>query len=517
MFNHLYHTAKRILSRSPSVNDFPRELRNTPPTTRHLEVSMVTTRRGTETPGQDSAATPQGTARKNGLKREIEALDTPVATKRQKKSPPKKTAKDSIEGSAVAPDTSADDTSDTIVVAVPRRDETPTQADKLPLRRRSSPKVVVTKPSPTSAKEAEDAEEAIAEDAPVPTQETVYHTPNEKIDSTYETPVTRSRPRASPTNRERRTSERTSSVKKSSGRKKQSQTETDEDEDENTPIAVSILDESEQAPIPSQHISNPPSQAKKAHVRFGSEEPAAPQQSISTKIENREAPTPHPEVADSDDSASDSDEAPEVLTTTAAASRAAASHRDAARAQLAQQEKARLKREAREARIAAEQAEKRAREEKKAAKLARKLAKEAASSAAVETSAKSESQAIDLSAPLPTSLLATIPDRRAPTPPPVSAEKSAEQLRKEKLNHHIKFLERTDKGIKDVKKGKLSVAVLGQQNRVLPPKVNRGSRDVREKWLKGRGVAKKGVKGRAAIGGRMERRGLGVGGFLRDD
>ncbi|KAF1917291.1 U3 snoRNA associated-domain-containing protein [Ampelomyces quisqualis] len=510
MLSHIYNTAKRILSRSPSVQDRSSEPRDPPPTTRRLEVSMVTTRQGTETPGQDSAATPRSSARRNILKRELEALDTPAAAKRQRRCPPKKKADHVTAETVVAPDSSADDTSDTITVAVPQ-EQAPTQADKLPIRRRSSPQVLIARPSPASAKASEDAEEVVVEDAPVPTQETVFHTPNQKSDSIYETPATRSRPRASPTPKAKTTSERTSSAKNSSRRKTQMPSEAAEEaEGETTPTAAKVLDEI-------------PSSTKKAHMRFSSEEPEDAQGSVLTNLQGHkryEAPTTtQAEIADSDDDASDSDEAPEVVTTTAAASKAAASLQEAARAQRAQQEKERLKREAREQRIAAEQAEKRKREEKKARKLAKQLAKEAAATAAAsvaEPSTQTATPAIDLAGLLPTSLLETIPDHRAPTPPLQSAGKSAKQVRQEKLNHHIKFLERTEKGVKDIKRGKLSVAVLGQQNKVLPPKVNRGSRDVRETWLKGRQVeSRKGAKGKGGIGGKMERKEFGNKGFSR--
>jgi U3 small nucleolar RNA-associated protein 16 len=503
MFTHIYNTAKRILSRSPSVQDRSSELRDTPPTTHDLEVTMVTTRRGTETPGQDSTATPRSSAKRKVGKRELEALDTPTAVKRQKKITPKKKVVEKVEEPAVedahVPD-SAEDTSDTIAIPVPPK-ETSTPVGKLAIRRRSSPKVVVAKLSP---KETEDTEEAIAEDALTPTQETVYQTPDQKSDSVYATPATQKKGEASPTPRARRASERTSSAKKSSGRKKKAE--------EATPTASS-----EQTPIPSQDAQGTPSQPAKAHLRFGSEEPSDAQEKVTINLQGHKrysAPITT-EVADSDDDdASDSDEAPEVVTTTAAASRAAASQQDAARAQLAQQEKERAKREAREKRIAEEQAEKRKREEKKAKKLVKQLAQqqESTTQPTIEDSAK---PSIDLAGLLPTSLLSNIPDQRAPTPPPTRYGKTEEQLRKEKLNHYIKFLERTDKGIKEVKKGKLSVAVLAQQNKVLPPKVNRDTRNVREKWLKGRQV--EGKKGGKGIGGKMERRGFGNRGFLRGD
>jgi U3 small nucleolar RNA-associated protein 16 len=508
MLTNIYNTAKRILSRSPSAPDRASETRDTPPTSRHIEVTMVTTRRGTETPGQDSTATPRSSGKRRSLKRELEALETPTAAKRQKKTTPKKrvvedTQEPVAEDEAV-PD-SAEDTSDTVNVAIPRT-QTPNLEDKLPIRPRSSPKVVVAKPSPP-ATEADGAEEAIAS-----TQEDEFHTPEPQSDAVYATPATSKKRLSSPTPRAKRASERTTSAKKSSARKKAAPVETEESADEATPTASSFPDEiasstqeSDQAPTPTQDA--PP---KKAHLRFGSEDPEEAKPKVNMNIQgHKRYEAPH-EVADSDDDASDSDEAPEVITTSAAASKAKSSQADAARALLAQQEKERTKREAREQRIAEEQAEKRKRNEKKAKKLAKHLAKQQPK----DTVEPSTTSNIDLSGLLPTSLLSNLPDQRAPTPPPVRGGKTEEELRNEKLRHHIKFLERTDKGPKDVKKGKLSVAVLGQQNRVLPPKANRATRNVREKWLKGRQVEVKKGKG---IGGKMERKAFGNRGFLKGD
>ncbi|OAK97170.1 hypothetical protein IQ06DRAFT_379900 [Phaeosphaeriaceae sp. SRC1lsM3a] len=500
MFNHLYNTAKRILSRSPSYQDRSSELRETPPTSHHLEVSMVTTRRGTETPGQDSAATPQSTGKRRALKREIEALDTPTAAKRQKRTTPRKKVVEEVESAKNeenAPE-SSEDTVDTIAVLPRTRSKDVTQEGKLPIRRRSSPQVVVDKLSPPSELEA--TEEAIADDAATPTQDAGNSTIEQEADNAAVTPTINKKTQDSPTPR----------AKRASGRKKPSHSEVKEAAEE----IPSSSHESEQA----GQAEDVASQPKKAHVRFGSEEP---EETLEGTSMNAARPATQLEIADSenDDNASDSDEAPEVVTTSAAASKAAATQQDAERAQLAQQGQERQKREAREQRIATEQAEKRKREEKKAKKLAKQLAKQQEDDDdAVETSIEppaSLAKSVDLSGLLPTSLLSAIPDQRAPTPPQARPGKSEEELRREKLNRHIKFLERSEKGPKDVKKGKVSVAVLGQQNKVLPPKVNRNSRDVRETWLKGRQVdARKGKKG---ISGKMERRGFGQRGFLRGE
>jgi hypothetical protein len=68
-----------------------------------------------------------------------------------------------------------------------------------------------------------------------------------------------------------------------------------------------------------------------------------------------------------------------------------------------------------------------------------------------------------------------------------------------------------------MKKGKLSVAVLGQHNRVLPPKVSRNTKNVREHWLKGRKMEKKkGGKPNFGFANKVERRPHGSRGFLRN-
>jgi U3 small nucleolar RNA-associated protein 16 len=124
MFAQIYSTAKRILSRSPSVQEPSSESRDTPPTStasaHGIEVNMVTTRRGTETPGQEPTSTPRsGSAKRKVGKRELEALETPTAVKRQKRvTPKKKAAEEKPVPAAVEEQTpdSAEDTSDTVTV-----------------------------------------------------------------------------------------------------------------------------------------------------------------------------------------------------------------------------------------------------------------------------------------------------------------------------------------------------------------------------------------------------------------
>jgi U3 small nucleolar RNA-associated protein 16 len=506
-------------------------------TSHGIEVAMVTTRRGTETPGQE--ATPRSSVSKRVTKRELELQDTPANAKRQRKTTPRKTGEKVGSEPGANEDEpaqrSVEELSDTIAVLVPST-ETTNSEGLLPIRRRSSPRVVVAKPSPPISTETEAGDEADTEDASVPTQEIVYETADQGTSSVSATPGTHKFADGSSTPRATKASQRTQTpVNESNGGIRGLHLEVEQITVEVTPTPSQVPDsipsstyESEQAPITSQDAPLSSSPPKTAHVRFGSEEPVELSKEVSMNSQGHkryEVPMSTQEQAieellEEDDNASDSDEAPEVITTTAAASKAKASEAEASRALLAQQEKARHQREAREKRIAEEQAEKRKREEIKAKKVARKAARQRKAQPDLDTEVPAPRLEIDASnipALLPDSLLATLPDHRAPTPPPQRAGKTEEELRREKLNHHIKFLERGDKSIKDVKKGRLSVTVLGQHNKVLPPKINKHSRHVRESWLKGReGEKKKGGKPNIRFG-KLERRAYGNHGFLRGE
>ncbi|KAH9866774.1 hypothetical protein J1614_008467 [Plenodomus biglobosus] len=514
MFARVFHTAKRILSRSPSIPARSSEGTETAPTSApDAPPAMVTTRTGVETPG---TATPRSASGKRVGKRELAALDTPTQAKRQKKAAPTPQKKhgDDVAGRE-AVHVSPEDASDTIAVAVAptssNKDASQTSAKKGPLaiRRRSSPQVVVGKLSPPASTATESFEQATEDDAPASPQETVYHTPKLRSGTAHATPVTSKAAAASPAPRAKTPKTSTpASGKKPRGRPRKVQNEDDAHGIEITQTTTKITDH-----IPSPaHESEPTS--KKAHKRFGSEEPA------DTIVVDTKAPESTHEDEDEDEDADDSDEAPDVVTTATATSKAQAAHAEAERALVAQQQKEAAKRQARKELIAAQQAAKREREEKKAKKLARQQAKQAAKAAPEEEEEEAQHLGLardGLPALLPDSLLSTLSDQRAPTPPPTRGGKSEEELRREKLNHHIKFLERTEKPIKDVRKGKLSVAVLAQHNRVLPPKMSRDTSNVREHWLKGRGLEKrKGAKQKFKAG-KVERRRVGGGGFLRNE
>ncbi|USP77809.1 hypothetical protein yc1106_05083 [Curvularia clavata] len=494
---------------------------------------MVTTRGGTETPGAPTP-TPRSSTRKQLGKRELESLETPTQTKRQRKAPKAtakrgnaKNTKETSESTDEPSQESSNDTSDTIAGAAPTLDtpETPRQSG-LPARQKASPQVVV------SNEASEESSNTVGKEDEVPStvQNPAFYTPTQAPGSVYATPATHKQPEGSPTPKAKKTTDQTPSVaaKKGRGRpKKTPQKELAEVIDE---IPSSTF-ESEMAPIPSQDSIPPSAQPEKIHMRFGSEEPAlSPESPILNKQGSKRYEAAEPVIEapqadeEKDDEVSDSDdEAPEVVTTAAASSKALAARAEAERAQKAQQAKEEAKRKAREEFLAAQQAAKREREEKKAKKLAKQAAKEAKAAAAAadgpdadEEPASESRMDLDTSnGLLPASLLETIDDQRPPTPPPERRGKTEEERRKEKLNQHIKFLERTDKPAKDIKKGKLSVAVLAQQNKVMPPKVNRVTKNVREDWLKGRQAEKK-KQGPRSRFGRMERRPHVSRGFLRD-
>ncbi len=278
----------------------------------------------------------------------------------------------------------------------------------------------------------------------------------------------------------------------------------------------------------------------KTHLRFESEGPADSSVPIFSNSQEH-ASDERQDVKDedalvNDDNGSDSDEAPETVTTAKAISKANVASEQAARALKAQQEKQRKKNQQRADRIAEQQAEKRKRYELQAQKLARRQDRkirlrqpEYDSPPLVpldirlrQPECSSPPRALldidvhNLPALLPTSLLETVDDRRPLTPPPSRAGKTAKELRKEKLRRHIKFLEHGEKPVKDVKKGLVNVSVLSQQNMLLAPKVNRNTKGIREHWLKGRQLNKAGKKGRDQwMKSKMERRPAGCG-FLRD-
>ncbi|KAJ4985523.1 hypothetical protein SVAN01_08994 [Stagonosporopsis vannaccii] len=500
MFAQLFDAAKRAISRTPSYQGAPSEAREEVPEIPTSDpapqdttdtAKMVTTRRGTETP---SLATPASSSKKRVGKRELEALDTPTQAKRQRKTVVEvtRTLRSTPRKGGAA--TNAESTQDSADEAVSETEEAtpkPEKTSPLAIRRRSSPRVVVEPSSPVTG------------DAP--TQDG-FHTPEPaSSEAAFVTPFTSKKAlQGSPTPKAAKT-ETPAAAKKARGRPKKAQKDEVQEE---------IPSSTQESSVASPAVAPP-----KAHVRFGSEEPSVNAKG-HTRYEAPAAPTP---AVEDEDSADDSDEAPEMVSTSAAASKAAAAQADTSRALAALQEKERKKREAREQRIAAEQAAKRERDALKAQKAAARAAKAArlSSVAEVPSDAEEDSTSTHTNIPraslpslLPTSLLDTLGDVRPPTPPPETRGKTDEQLRAEKLNHHIKFLEQSSKTPKDKRVGKHHVAVLVQARKALPPKVSRDTKGVREAWLKGR--QGQGVKGKPRVG-KTQRVKFGAGGFLRGE
>ena len=268
-------------------------------------------------------------------------------------------------------------------------------------------------------------------------------------------------------------------------------------------------------------ITHPTGMLNGERVRFG---PAKPSDEASTKPSN--ADTEMKDQAEYQDSDSDSDEAPETITVASAISKAKKAEQEAARALLAAANKEKQKRKERAERVAEEQKAKKKREAKAAKKLAKQMAREkedededmddAEDQEMVDSEEKLDIN--NLPTLLPTSLLASAPEKR-PAALPTTAlipGKSAAVLAKEKLNRHIKFAEHGEKQVKDKKKGPVSVRVLEKGNPVLPPKVNKDTRNIREKWLRGRREEKVDKRGRRIWSGEKVRRKEVNRGFLRN-
>lgn len=571
MFARVFDSAKRFLSRSPSYQgesddikpDIPRSAQ--PDAEQH---EMVTTRRGTGT-GTDVESTPTSAVRVTRGKRhlEVEAQQTPTATKRRRKGAAKEEPAAASNGAKTQASAEEPDEPDFVTKSMPHRaknKKTYESAEaRTPIARRSSPKIVI--PGSSAADDAHESETASSQvdvfftpaqhSFGLPADEDEREgslTPKPAAKVAKATPTSgrgsgkRGRPRKNPApaSPEKISEEFTPSdeVPSSTWDSEQAPlTPTEEDNDLNAKPLVAEKDEApeeqketEIAQVPSKAKSTPAQEQvedlaslgiayedatadatvapPRRHKRFGSEEPALPLEStVQAELQRKT------EVADDDDDASDSDDAPEMVTTSAAASKAKAVAEDRARANQAQQEKEEKRRKERADRIAQEQAEKREREEKKARKLAHREAKLARRQEHAASSPPRDPMDIDMKTLpdlLPESILEAAGDRRPPTPPFVRSGKTDAELRQEKLNRHIKFLERGEKPIKDVKKGKVNVSVLSQRNKLLAPQVNRDTKNIREHWLKGREADRKARGKKGSHFKKMERRAAPKG-FLR--
>lgn len=412
-------------------------------------------------------STPRSTPRRskrNAIDATPSDIDTPTISKKRRTA--KKSALSTAETSAPATETEVEDTSATVTQEEPEQ-EMPTP------RRDGSPKVVVPVSSPVKEISLESE-----------IQDSIVHTPSPPREAGYVMSSIARHQHASPTPAKPKP---VASKKGKKSRLSEVQEDTNTEEETKT---------------------SEPAKAAATKIRFGSEEPMDVDAPLETAPIVPSKPAA-PAYEDEDDS--DSDAAPEEVTTSAAISKAKAAEAEATRAYQAQQQKLEQKRRERLQRVADEQRAKREKDEKKAAKLAKQAA------AAVPEKAPFDFSTSSLPALLPTSLLEAAGDKRPLTPPPMVSGPSEAERRKEQLVRHIRFLERGERPIKDVKKGKLNVHVLEQELKTLAPKVNRDVRNVREKWLKGRENDRKFKKGKLVMKrAKMERRPVG-GGFLRGE
>ncbi|KAF2015464.1 hypothetical protein BU24DRAFT_421768 [Aaosphaeria arxii CBS 175.79] len=504
MFNKVFNTAKRILSRSPSVQDVREEVKKAPPTSHGASDEMVTsTRRG--------PVTPQGSASKTKGKRELDAHDTPTVSKKRR------TSIINEEDAAHKESTTADDEQNAVdtaepTEALPLREKHQKEEDGEPRRSRR-----LRHSSPPSALEV--AAEINQAATPMSSKEDAFYTPaTHKKGSVFETPASvlpdkegSVTPKAKPA----------SSTKKSSGKRSQQAKAPEE-----TPTArrskASIPDEvpsstwegeeTEEAISTQESKAGQEAETKKSHVRFGSEEPHQEEGAVSLDI-TAQQPVVEEEAHDDEEEDSDSDEAPEEITASSAITKVKAVEAEAAKAFKAQQERERARKQERAERMAEEQAQKRKRLEKRASEYAKVEARKQSYSKRTGL----DIDASNLPALLPASLLEAAGDVRPPTPPAEIPGKSAEEIRKENLSRHIKFAEQSQKRVKDLKKGSLSVRVLDRQNGALAPKSNKNGKNVREQWLKGREQEKRNKGGKRKVDTRkMQRRPFG-GSFLRDE
>ncbi|KAF2180804.1 hypothetical protein K469DRAFT_741017 [Zopfia rhizophila CBS 207.26] len=539
---------------------------------------MVSTRRGpvgSSTPTSSATQkTPRSTAQRGKRAWDIEGTSAASAKRRKHESPENGEPKEADEGIEAPRETdnlqdAPKPILDTIEVKSISESFGSTgnvsSKEKLPYRRQPSPKVVirVKSQSPTEPVSA-DLDAPSENEVPSSTQEAEYYTPKTQIPSSvYATPATtlKAAP-GSPTSEpeiydvDQRTESSTKKTKKgkisapvmelpdetpsSMWESDQASTSAQESDEEPTPIPASKQEgkksttskfpdeipsstfDSEDAILSTQESDKEPtpaSESKKGHVRFGSGEPSEHESAqepapASVSKQSRSRFVPIQKITD--DEESDSDEAPEMVTAATALSKTKAAETAASQAYKALQEKQRLKKKVQAERMAEEQERKRKKEEKKAKKIAKAELREAQYDKGQGKGPKLDIH--NLPALLPDSLLEAAGERRPPTPPPATLPgQDAAAKWKEKLNRHIKFLERGEKPIKDVRKGPVNVHVLAKQNSLLPPKANRDTKHVREKWLKGKQAEKRGKNGRKDLEFRkIERRSTG-GGFLRGE
>ena len=217
-------------------------------------------------------------------------------------------------------------------------------------------------------------------------------------------------------------------------------------------------------------LPRPQSSKPSTHKRFDREEPGVSNSAETEAALQPSSPPPHVSI---EDDTSDSDSAPEAIT------KSTSTH-------LAQSTAIEISKAIAE-KAAAEKSKRRKRNE------ALKL------QAQTSTKRPSQRHRLSLSPPpqkrltlgdplpdlLPDYILQSTPGERLPTPPPAKAT-AAHQPNK------LRFLDKEEKRPKDVKKGGVTVRVLESKGRLnLPPRANKSSRNLRERWLSG---VRKGVQ-----------------------
>ncbi|KAL3462955.1 U3 snoRNA associated-domain-containing protein [Aspergillus heterothallicus] len=220
--------------------------------------------------------------------------------------------------------------------------------------------------------------------------------------------------------------------------------------------------------------------APKKHFRFDSEEP----EPVLAEVTNQEPPEDAPaENQDGEDSSDD--EAPETVDNSAqlAKLKSEAKKREQTK-QLEEQLKKEKRRQFDEARKAQAKASGKRKETSApgAGTPVEDLLSE--SSATLQGSITQDARhSTTLPALLPDDILNAVPDVRPPTPPPET--QPLDQRKPTKL----RFLDKQEKGPKDVRMGEVAIRVLGgdssnKTNTAPPPKASKTGRSARELWLK---------------------------------
>ncbi|KAJ9300833.1 hypothetical protein DTO271G3_1997 [Paecilomyces variotii] len=216
---------------------------------------------------------------------------------------------------------------------------------------------------------------------------------------------------------------------------------------------------------------------KPKHFRFGSEEPAP---AVDELVE--EVPETQQNGAQSAED-SDDDEAPEAFDNSAQLLRmkeqAQKQERARQKAELLKKEKRRQLDELHKTQA------KSASKKKDTVNGARKADYQddvSESTATLQGSVTQDSRRPALPALLPDEILNAAPDVRPPTPPPEDA------VPEHKKPSKLRFLDKVEKAPKDIKRGGTTVRVLDgrKSTAVLPPKVSKAGRNVKEGWLTGK-------------------------------